>query len=251
MIMLSAFRQIFGLFLCLALSVPAAQATASLLISPINPAIEAGRKAGAIWVENRGNSPVLLQARVFAWQQEDGNDRYSSQDSIVVSPPIVEIAARSRQIVRFVRASVAQPAGEAAYRILLDEVPTQKPASQRSERALASPGVQFRLRYSLPLFVYGNQNSASLQPQLQCAIIGKAGKHLLEIYNTGSMHARLVDAAFVQDSRRTPVGKALLGYALSGSMLRVPLADGMAAGSLSVKVNDATQPLTLPACTMQ
>lgn len=249
MMKLSTFRQFFGFFLCMALSVPAAQAAASLLISPINPVIESGRNAGAVWVENRGDSPVLLQARVFAWQQEEGEDRHSPQNTIVASPPMVEIAGGSRQIVRFVRDSVAQQEGEVAYRILLDEVPIQTPASEEGERA--APGVQFRLRYSLPLFVYGNQNSASLQPQLQCAIIRENGRHRLEIRNTGSMHARLVDAAFVQNKGRTPVGKGLLGYALSGSTLRVPLADGMIPGSLSVTVNDATQPLTLPACTMQ
>ena len=243
--------RLFHLLFCAAFLAPAAHAAASLLISPINPVIEAGRNAGAIWVENRGNSPVLLQARVFAWQQAEGEDRYSRQDAIVSSPPMVEIAPRSRQIIRLVRASIAQQDGEAAYRLLLDEVPTRKEA-ERADETAPPPGVQFRLRYSLPLFTYGGKSSNRGEPQLQCAVIRKDGEHMLEIRNSGNMHARLVDAAFVEDGRHMPVGRGLLGYALAGSALRVPLADALEAhGSFSAKVNESAEPFPLSACAMQ
>ncbi len=68
-----------------------AHAAAPLMIWPVDPVIAGEQRAVALWVENRGTEPVAMQARVFAWRQEEGDDRFTPQQAVVASPPISQI----------------------------------------------------------------------------------------------------------------------------------------------------------------
>ncbi|WP_051233939.1 fimbrial biogenesis chaperone [Halomonas halocynthiae] len=95
----------------------------TLLIWPIHPVIESGESATALWVENRGDKPVLTQLRLFDWRQQGGDDQYFPQTDMVVSPPMVEIPAGERQLMRLIRQTPAPPGQERAWRLIIDEVP--------------------------------------------------------------------------------------------------------------------------------
>ena len=48
----------------------------SVMIWPIDPAINPEEKASELWLENRGSTTTMMQIRVFSWQQINGQEQY-------------------------------------------------------------------------------------------------------------------------------------------------------------------------------
>lgn len=232
------------LFLLLAFQ---AHASVSILIWPVDPVIEHDERATALWLENRGDKPAQMQLRVFAWRQADGENVYETQSGIVGSPPMIRIAPGQKQLIRLTR-TLDLPAGaERAYRVVVDEIPIPDPAGE-SEKA--SVGIKFQMRYSIPLFVYGEGiwtkerhdrkrgPSTAAQPVLSWRAVTHAGRPFVEIRNTGPVHARLTEVAFRHGGGTMRVADGLLGYVLPGSSARWPLPEGVSArGELIAKIN--------------
>ncbi|WP_447952850.1 fimbrial biogenesis chaperone [Sphingopyxis chilensis] len=255
----------------------AAQATAgSILIWPVNPVINADKSAAALWLENPGKVPVTLQVRIYAWAQAEGKNVYAEQDRIFGTPPIVTIAPGGKQLVRLTRATPTAAASEAAYRVVVDEIPAARPAGE------AGAAVSFRMRYSLPLFAYGaglrppgpatgknNPDGIARQsgmaergglsdrlqaprPTLDWRIVALGDGRHLEIRNRGVVHARLTGLAFTEakptiadDGQTQSFPAGLFGYVLPGSVMRWPLPAGTReSATLVAAVNgDAAAPL--------
>lgn len=203
------------IFILLAsLTVSMAHAGNSVLIWPIDPKIPSGDKATELWLENRGAATTLMQVRVFSWQQQDGQEQYQTQQTVVASPPLVRIEPGKKQLVRLI-GQVQPPAGaELAYRVLLDEIPTpQKPGENQA-------GLNFQMRYSVPLFTYGEGLSAdTARPDLSWRIVSQNGKSALRITNNGNGHARLSKVSL---GGRT-LSNSLFGYVLARSSNTFPL----------------------------
>lgn len=113
---------------------------ASLQVDPIRLEISAGKKIASLTVRNEEKVPVTIRAYALAWSQENGEDRYSETNNVIVSPPIFTVPAHGTQVVRLGLRSPA--AGHSAYRVMVEEVP----------QASQSGGVQVSLRLNLPLF---------------------------------------------------------------------------------------------------
>ncbi|HMO74434.1 MAG TPA: molecular chaperone [Sphingopyxis sp.] len=223
----------------------------SVLLWPVNPVIEADARAAALWLENPGKTPITLQIRIFAWAQADGKSTYAPQQAVIGSPPLVTIDPGAKQLVRLTRLVPPPPAGETAYRIIVDEIPTGT--------APASPGagVNFRMRYSIPLFILGPDIGSAARspkalrpmPQLRWRVDHDETGAFLEIRNNGPVHARLVDAAFVDaDGKRADIAPGLLGYVLAASAARWPLPASLTpVGDLVVGVNGSQADAITPA----
>jgi len=210
--------------LCLIAAAPA-QAASSLLIWPVDPVIEAEARATALWLENRGDQPVVLQLRVFAWTQQQGENQHDATNEVVGTPPMIEIAPGGRQLVRLTRVTAAPDGQERAYRVIVDEIPRGAPAS-----GPAGAGVQFQLRYSIPLFVYGKGLTAAragdkrgATPLLIWRTVEQGGLRYLEVQNQGPVHARLTGAELRRGNVRVGMAEGLLGYVLPGATMRWPL----------------------------
>ncbi len=216
----------------------AARAPGAVLIWPVHPVIEADRRAGALWLENPGKTPVALQVRIYAWAQREGRNLYAEQGDVVATPPVVTIAPGAKQLVRLTRLGAPPPRYETAYRIIVDEIPA--PAA-----AAAPPGaaIAFRMRYSLPLFVRGAGSAAAAggdpaTPRLVWRRVVQGGEAFAEIRNAGERHARLTDVAIANGARRVPLAEGLLGYVLAGETMRWPLPRGAdPSGELEASVN--------------
>lgn len=124
-----------------------------LQVAPTLIEIAPGRPAEAIWLTNPGQAAVPVQVRVFRWDQRDGTDRLDPTEELIVSPSQVVIAPGQRQLIRILREGEA-PGSEASYRILVDELVG---LSQTEE---PPKGLQFRLRYSIPVFVAPRSGSS-------------------------------------------------------------------------------------------
>ena len=213
-------------------------APGSVLIWPIDPVIEPSQRAAALWLENTGKTPIMLQVRVFAWKQQSETDVYAKQSDVIGTPPMVRIDPGRRQLVRLTRTVAAAPNSETAYRVVIDEIPTPEAAPAADQGAK----ILFRMRYSIPLFSYGagiggkEREAASATPRLEWRPVTVGDKGYLQIRNQGPVHARLVGAAFGGD-QATPFAPGLLGYVLPGATMRWPLPQGVRPDRLTIVVN--------------
>jgi fimbrial chaperone protein len=229
-----------ALVLAMLLPSTAVIAASSLLIWPLDPTIEAGQKAGMLWLENVGDAPVTLQIRVRAWDQEDFADRYTEQNVVVGTPPFTTVAPGKKQLVRFTLLAPLRVGEERAFRVLVDEIPAQTPVERT--------GLKFQMRYSLPLFVYGEglwrkrrvPGSAQAAPSLSWQLVEENGVRYLQVNNTGTGHARLsrvrlvssTDGATSTVDESIDVATGLLGYVLPGRVMRWPAPEGVLDGRL-------------------
>ncbi|MBZ2209526.1 fimbrial biogenesis chaperone [Massilia soli] len=199
-------RRILTLLLfAIALAGAGAQA-ANLQISPVMINFKAGQNAAGISMQNFGDAPVYGQVRVYLWDQRDGDDVLTPTDQVVASPPIIQIPAKSTQTIRLIQRGAAAASIEQSYRILIDEIPRDDgPAT----------GVDIRLRYSVPVFIFPADERAA--PQLQWSVLRKQGEWMLSVHNAGSLHAQ-IGATRLRSvaGKEFEVSKGLLGYALAG-----------------------------------
>ncbi|KJV50101.1 CsuC protein [Pantoea sp. BL1] len=206
---------------------PAAHAANSLMIWPIDPAINPDDKASELWLENRGNVTTMMQVRIFSWLQVGGQEQYQTQQQVVASPPMVRLEPGQKQLVRLIKQGAPEAGREMSYRVVLDEIPTPRTPGENQA------GLTFQMRYSVPLFVYGNGiTSDSAKPQLSWQQVDSGGKRWLELTNHGNGHARLSNVTI--GGRR--LGNGLFGYVLANSSNRWPLTSSVS-GELSAEVN--------------
>jgi len=230
-----------------------AQAASSVLIWPIDPVLEADQQASALWLENRGSETANLQIRVFAWSQSGFEDQYQNQRDVVGSPPVAKIEPGQKQLVRLTRTREVPPGQELAYRIIIDEIPSARPATAESDGKTAA-AIRFQMRYSVPLFAYGaglwskedttrkrDPKSAGV-PDLSWRKVAVDGRAYVEVRNQGAVHARLTDAALQRGAQTRPLVEGLLGYVLPGAIMRWPAPESLAGDpALQVRVNGAPQ----------
>jgi fimbrial chaperone protein len=201
----------------------AAHAATPVAIWPLDPVIEDGKSASALWLENRGTQPMTIQIRALAWEQKEGTENYHAQSRLIASPPFAVIPAGQKQLIRLT--SLVPPlAGEQkAYRLLIDELPAVPGAGSGNGSAM---GVQLQMRYSVPLFVNGKgivqhkdgqDPLLATQPELAWHIVKKEDKRYLAIRNTGAVDARLTDVSLKRGTDVYVISAGLLGHALPQS----------------------------------
>ncbi|MFC0338167.1 fimbrial chaperone protein [Kushneria avicenniae] len=235
---LSALRTLL-LLSSLTLMASGALAASSVLIWPINPTLSAEQKARPLWLENQANVPATLQIRIFRWQQRDQGNDYQPQDDVLPSPPVVTIAPGDRQLVRLTLTGAAPGTGEDAYRILVDEIP-----DVASDRRPANSRVQFRMRYSVPLFVTSPavpEDTERADRSLNWEIVKEGGKRYLRIHNEGPVHVRLTRVHMDQ----VTLAEGLLGYVLAHASRQWPLPDNVRAGQTLKATVNAAEPVVL------
>lgn len=237
----------------------AANAAGAVLLWPVNPVLEADQPATAVWLENRGEQPVTMQIRVLAWRQADFSDDYATQKDLVASPPFARIEPGKRQLVRLIRQGPLPARPEDAYRIVIDEVPDNTAARDAAPRGM---GVQFQMRYSLPLFVTApgiwtqsrtdveRDAATATRPKLAWRLTTVDGARYLEIENSGQVHARLSRVRWVGGGSEVVINDGLMGYVLAGQRMRWPLPAGALPRPgmrLMAQLADNTKAVDIPA----
>ena len=217
-----------------------ASVAASLQVSPVVLDLHAAQAAAELWLSNVGPGPLQAQARVFRWTQENGEDVLIPADDMVASPPMIVIQPGQQQMVRIVRvgAGMNPPPVQAAYRVVLDELPLQSGAQ----------GVQFVLRYSIPIFVSAPQAASdgetqnSSPPALEWSLRRAGGDVFLTATNPDSAHAKLTEVNFSpRTGHAITLGDGLYGYVLPRATRHWKVTEHRAVtagGTLNALVND-------------
>jgi fimbrial chaperone protein len=180
----------------------AAQAQA-LSVLPVNIFLASGQSATTLTVTNQGNSKTSVQIRAFAWNQQGDDDRLTTSDEVVVSPPIASIAPGANQVIRLILRRPPQ-GREATYRILLDQIPPPAEAGV----------VHVVLRLSIPIFALPGTRAL---PHVQFHIELNAGKVYLVGTNDGLRHEAIRGIELsTNDGRKLKAMPSSSPYILAG-----------------------------------
>lgn len=137
-------RLIFGA-LSLSLTIPAYAGNFS--VTPVRIYMTPNDKAVAVTINNQGDDDLVMQADVYSWSQTpDGKDELTLTDDLLLSPPIIKLAGKSRQVVRLARLTRMKPDRQITYRLVVREIPEARPVKDRVQLQLA-------LAFSMPVFI--------------------------------------------------------------------------------------------------
>ena len=191
---------------CLAACLVSASALAATLqVSPVRITISADGKAGVVRLHNQSDVPTLVQVEALAWNDAADLAEVPRTNEILAVPPVFEIAAGAEQLIRLALRKPLTTDTEAAYRLLITEVP----------RAVGdgTEGVSFALRLNLPVFV----TPEGALPQPSWSLERDAGGATLTLGNEGNAHVRVQSIALFEDGGASPVFVSEDGgYVLAG-----------------------------------
>ena len=168
-------------FLAVASLAASLAAAAEFTVSPIRVDMPRGTRSAAVSVANEDTRPLRMQLRLMEWTQDgDGKDVHRDSDDLIYYPRLMTLEPGEKRLVRIGIKAPAGAAAERTYRLYLDELP-------RNEAAAVS-GVNFTIRFALPVFV------APAQPSLRGAIESitlKDGKVRVVVGNPGNQTFRI------------------------------------------------------------
>ena len=171
-----------------------AAAASSFQVSPINLVVPHDRPIGALTVRNGSGQPVAVRVVTYRWSQAGGEDRYEPTDDLIASPPIFTMPVDGSQLIRVgLRAKAGE--SEAAYRVILEEIPSA---------AEPEAGVRIALRLNLPFY---KQPRRMGQAALRwTAYRAGDGGIALDASNSGAVHDRINRIDWIDGAgRRAPL----------------------------------------------
>lgn len=116
-------------------------------VTPVRVYMAPRDRATAITITNEGDEELVMQADVYTWKQKpDGSDDLQLSEDLILSPPIVKIAAHARQVVRLAMISPPAAPDQITYRMVLREIPEARAADKKVQ-------LQIALAFSLPVFI--------------------------------------------------------------------------------------------------
>ncbi|MDK9697150.1 MAG: fimbria/pilus periplasmic chaperone [Siculibacillus sp.] len=194
----------------------------SLQVAPVLIDQTTDAPSGGVTLRDVGDRPINVQLRVFRWTQENGADRLTPTDDVVVSPPMITLTPRTDYVVRVVRQTRRPALGEESYRLLVDELP---------DPAMRAPGtVALLIRQSIPVFFAAPGRSP---PNVGWRLVQSGREKSLEATNRGDRRLRVADLAIVDGhGNRVSFGPGLKGYVLGRSSVRWQLPQSGGIGRL-------------------
>jgi fimbrial chaperone protein len=192
---------------------------ASLNVAPVRVQLTPARPIAALTLGNNDEAEVAVQAQVFAWSQENGQDVYAPTSEVLVNPAIFRIPPKGQQIVRL---GLQVPAAEIerSYRIFLQQLPREQPPSAD---AGGGARLQTLLRIGIPMFVPATPlRQHNLQWRLEAASSPHGGP-VLHADNQGSEHVQLTRVVVRRAGGNDLASKTLSHYVLAGRSSSLPL----------------------------
>ena len=212
---------------CLLLSAPTLASTFN--ISPIRAQLNAGHRTEALTLTNVEDSPVVVQVRVVSWSQKDGVEQLQDTRELLSTPPVLQIAANSQQVIRVALRRDPDPTQELTYRVIFEEVPQAAPKE--------FSGLRVALRLSVPIFVAPSQGKANPQVAWQSRWLSN-GQLEVTATNTGNGHLQVTDFEAQFPGSALPLHGVTSKYVLPGSRISwvlTPPADATRDGVIPIR----------------
>jgi len=155
----------------------------SFSISPLRVELGRGHNVEVVTIHNEEDAPLLIQAKILAWSQDNNEEQYADSKDLLVTPPVFQMAPKSDQIIRIALRHVDSADQELHYRLLLSEVPPAAPKD--------FVGLSVALRMSMPIFI---APANKVQPDLVWTSKWQAdGSVQIEAFNQGKAHIQVSD----------------------------------------------------------
>jgi fimbrial chaperone protein len=157
-------------------------------ISPVRISLSGKTPISVLSVRNESAESSVMQLTVMSWSQSENEDIYSPTDEVLATPPIFTVPAGGTQIIRVGMRRKSDAQLELAYRLFLQEVPTDKVAEKEVE-------VKVALRFGIPIFVA--PASKKLPKPLLDWRVSEAPQKALHInaMNLGDAHVQILGIA--------------------------------------------------------
>jgi len=155
----------------------------AFLIAPVRIPLSAHERTAVLTVRNDSAAASVMQLETVPWSQTEGEDRYAPTREILATPPIFTVPPGGSQIVRVGLLRPPDSRRELAYRIFLQEVPTET----RKEGE-----VRVALRFGIPVFVApAGQAPKPLLAWRAVATELELGLLRIEAINRGDVHVQI------------------------------------------------------------
>lgn len=195
----------------LAASIPGTLGAASLKLFPVRIELTGDQPVQTMTIENDSEKAARVQLRLVAWRQVDGKDVYDETRDVLANPGLFEVPPRGVQIARF-GLRITPGEAEKAYRVFLEEVPTDRPSLPGEVRTL--------LRISVPVFVPPTGPVTRLDWR---ALPGGAGKIAFLVRNEGNVHVQINRLTLKGARGGAPASEDMSVYLLPGTAKQVTM----------------------------
>jgi fimbrial chaperone protein len=155
---------------------------ATFSVTPVRIYMTPRDRAVAITLTNEGDTPVALQADINVWSQKpDGTDELVLTEDLILSPPIIKLAPKGRQVVRLALLKPADASRQLTYRLIVREVPEiTAPKSGVVE-------VPIILALSMPVFI----TPPIAKREMDCRATRESASVIVSCSNTGTAYAQI------------------------------------------------------------
>lgn len=176
-------------------------------VTPVRIFMTPRDRATAITVTNDGDEELVMQADVFTWKQKPGGeDELVLTEDLVVAPPILKLAPRSRQVVRLAMVKPAAGDRQVTYRLVVREIPEAKKTPKDIELPVA-------LAFSLPVFI----TPPGMKRELSCSGQRRGADTIsVACQNSGTAYAQLRETTLADAGGRRLAGRDSGLYLLPG-----------------------------------
>jgi len=176
-------------------------------VTPVRIYMDTNDKAVAVTINNEGDDELVMQAELYTWTQKpDGEDVLEPTEDLLLSPPIIKLAGKSKQVVRLAR---LQPVGmdqQQTYRMIVREIPEAKPNKGNLQ-------LQIAIAFSMPVFI----TPPGVKNKLDCHTSKKTTDTIsISCENTGTAYAQVIDFTFNGPENLSLSDNASGGYILPG-----------------------------------
>jgi fimbrial chaperone protein len=168
----------------LLLSLSAGASAASLDVNPVRIELAPATRSAELKLTNMSNEALSVQVDVREWSQDfDGAEQLVDTRALLAVPPIVTIPPGERQTVRIGQLGAPGENVEKSFRVLVTELAGARSASD-------APGLNMRLRLSIPVFVAPVARAAAPDIEVEDVTAGEGGTRFT-LHNTGNAHAKI------------------------------------------------------------
>lgn len=176
-------------------------------VTPVRIFADPRDRAVAVTVTNEGDQELVMQADLFSWSQRaNGEDNLVPTEDLVLSPPILKLPPKARQVVRLALIGAPKSERQLTYRMIAREVPEVK--SQENVQ------LQIALAFSIPVFITPPKAKADLGCTIRRAAPDAVN---IECENHGNAYAMPRDFALNTASGQRVAGRDNGGYLLPGT----------------------------------
>jgi len=182
-------------------------------VTPVRIHMTPKDRAVAVTVINEGDTAVVLQADLNLWTQKaDGADELTLSDDLILSPPIIKLAPKARQVVRLALLVPADAGKQLTYRLILREIPE---AVQQKNGAVQVP---IALALSMPVFI----TPPKATRDMSCKPDRDGDKVTVQCTNNGTAYAQIRE---ISVSRHGQIEASFEGgvYVLPGAYKTISL----------------------------